>query len=466
MTDPGTWSRPAPSTIVPRSGEHVHLIGIGGAGMRGLARLLLDRGLTVTGSDRDPTSVRGLPSEIRVVDETELAAVRTADLVVYSAAVSEDHPKMRAAAELGIPRVKRASALGALLNDRRLVGIAGTHGKTTVTAMTAIACEAGGLDTTAVVGGRVPAWNGSTRQSAGEVAVVEADEFDRSFLQLDPSLAVVTAVEPEHLECYGSFEVLVDAFVTFASRAHDRDGVLVCADDPMAVRVGQRAGGALSYGFDDAADWRVRVLEVDRSGQTCRLTGPNGDFQFRVGSPGRHNAQNAAAALVSAVRLGASEPALADALAGFTGVERRLQILASDERRVIVDDYAHHPTEVRASIEALRAAYPAYRLFIVFQPHLYSRTQDMADAFAEALADADEAVVLPIYPSRERPIPGVTSNLIAAAAPDRVSEGDMSTVADRLAGGGTEPIVIVFMGAGDITHLAHHAARGLDELGN
>ena len=468
MTEPRTWSAPARATLVPSPGSHVHLVGIGGAGMRGLAILLLDRGLRVTGSDRDPTAVEGLPASIGLDREQDLDSVRTADLVVYSSAVPAAHPKLREASRLDIRAAKRAEVLGALLNDRRLVGIAGTHGKTTVTAMTAIACDAGGVVTTALVGGRVPAWGGFARAGGGDVAVVEADEYDRSFLQLDPSLAVVTAVEPEHLECYGTFEVLVDAYVEFASRAAGRDGVLTCADDRMAGEVGRRTGDSATYGFDPEATWRVEVLEVRPDGQHGRLTGPHGTLEFRLGAPGRHNAQNAAAALAVALQLGADSDDLAAALADFRGVERRLQLLASGPGRVVVDDYAHHPTEVQASIEALRAAYPSHRLVVVFQPHLFSRTRDMASAFAEVLQTADEALVLPIYPSRETPIPGVTSDLIVRAAGERVRAIDPATLERSLDASVGTPTVIAFMGAGDITRLAHRTAGdpGADELGS
>ena len=467
MGEPRTWAEPASATLVPPTGSHVHLIGIGGAGMRGLAILLLDRGLRVTGSDRDPTAVEDLPDGIRLDREQDLDLVRDADLLVFSSAVPAEHPKMREATRLGIARAKRAAVLGALLNERRLVGIAGTHGKTTVTAMTAIACDAGDLAPTALVGGRVPAWSEFARPGGDDLAIVEADEYDRSFLQLDPSLAVITAVEPEHLECYGTFDVLVDAYGEFASRAAGRDGVLACADDPMAVEVAVRAGGSATYGFDRAATWRVEVLETVPDGQTGRLTGPHGALEFRLGSPGRHNAQNAAAALSVALRLGAASDDLTDALAEFRGVERRLQLLESTPHRVIVDDYAHHPTEVRASIEALRAAYPSHRLVVVFQPHLFSRTRDMAADFAEALQEADEALVLPIYPSREAPIPGVTADLIVRAAGERIRATDPAAVARALDIGAGTPTVIAFMGAGDVTHLAHRAAgsRRSDELG-
>lgn len=446
----------------------VHLVGAGGAGMRGLARLLAAEGYRLTGSDRDPSAARALVLEgLEVHAEDDAGPAGAADLVVYSAAVSLDHPALVAARAHGVPTMKRARAMAALLNDRRLAAVAGTHGKTTVTAMLAIAAESAGLAPSALVGGRVPAWKGHARVGQGRLAVVEADEYDRSFLELDPSLAVVTSIEPEHLECYRDLKDLRGAFVEFAARAAGREGILVCADDPGARELADLVEGGAFYGRSPEAEYRVEILARERGVQRCRLIAPRVDFEFEVAVPGEHNAQNACGALSAALMLGASPDRLASSLRAFRGVERRLQQLSDQGGRAIVDDYAHHPTEVRASIAALRAAYPGRRVAVVFQPHLYSRTHALAAEFGSALSEADDALVLPIYPAREKPMAGVTSALIVDRAAPRVREANGDEVLPWLTALDGE-VVVAFMGAGDVTDLAQRAAgtvEGDDALG-
>ncbi len=452
---------------LPPRGAVVHLLGAAGAGMRGLATVLSASGWTLTGSDRDASAARELEAlGVRVRPESDLEAVRRAALVIHSSALPADHPALVAARESGVPVWKRARALGALVNDRRLVAVAGTHGKTTVTAMLSGILETAGRDPLALVGGLVAPWGSNARAGRGPEAIVEADEYDRSFLVLDPSLAIVTSVEPEHLECYGDEEALREAFALFAGRAAARDGLLVCSDDPGALDTGSRVGGARTYGLAPGADYRVEVVDVAAGAQRCRLTGPGVRFGFELGVPGAHNAQNAAAALAAALLLGLEPDQAAAPLAGFHGVSRRLQLLGRRGGVVVVDDYAHHPTEVRASIEALRSAWPGSRVVVVFQPHLYSRTEAMAARFGAALALADLALVLPVYGARERPIPGVDASLVARDAPEhvRVAAADE---AERLTREASGDVVVAFMGAGDVTILARRAAGALvgDALG-
>ena len=456
--------RPASRERLPSPGSTVYLLGIAGAGMSGLAVLFSAEGYRVTGSDANPTpdSRRLSRHGVRLVEEDDLETVRRSDLVVYTSAAAADHPILKTAAAAGIPRLKRARAMGALLNDRRLIGIAGTHGKTTVTAMTASVATAAGLDPTVLVGGRVDAWDGNARIGSG-LAIAEADEYDRSFLELDPSLAVITSVEPEHLECYDGLQHLRDSFREFAMRADGRDGVLACAEGPGVKEALGGVGSPLTYGLDAAADYRVRVLSREGTGQICRLESPDGSFDFRLGAPGDHNAQNAGAALAVGLRLGASVPVLAEALADFSGVNRRLQTLGERAGRLIIDDYAHYPTEVRVSIDAVRKAWPGRSVAVVFQPHLYSRTQRLGPDFAAALAAADDARVLPIYPAREKPIPGVTSALVTEAG-DGVLPIRRDEVPDWIEGLSPDSVV-VFMGAGDVTRLAHEVAEGREANG-
>ncbi len=423
--------------------------------MRGLAVLLSDAGWEVSGCD---ASADAEAPEIeraggRLEAGHDPAHVEGADLVVRSSAVPEDHPEVEAARSAGATVLRRARALGALLNDRELAAVSGTHGKTTVTAMAALAASAAGLDPTGVVGGVVPAWEGHAVAGDGP-AVAEADEYDGSFLELDPRLALVTAVEPEHLESYGGREALEEAFRVFAGRAVGRSGVLVCADDPGARAVGDAVGEARSYGLSATAAYRIRRT----TGDQVRLEAPEGAVETALPAPGDHNLQNAAGGLALALRLGADPAGLEDALAGFVGVERRMQELADEAGTAVVDDYAHHPTEVRAALAAARRAYPDRRLVAVFQPHLYTRTRRFATEFAEALEGADRAIVLPIYPSREEPIPGVDAEMVTDAGTglDRV---DADEALERVRSAAREgPTVVLFLGAGDVTRLAHRAA--------
>lgn len=453
---------------LPPPGAHVHLIGVAGAGMRGLGVLLLDAGYRLSGCDRAGAAALDELTERGAVLSAGHAAshVEGADLVIFSSAVPADHPELRAAAEDGVLVMKRARALAALLNERRLAAVSGTHGKTTITALAGLACSAAGLDPIVAVGGRVAGWHGYARPGAGEVAVVEADEYDRSFLDLDPSLLLISSVEPEHLDTYGTLEELERAYLVLAERARPRDGVLYCADDAGARRIGGSVGGT-SYGLAADADCRVEVLAREGGRQRCRLRLAAGGWDFDLEIPGEHNAQNAAGALAMALRLASASSgsaelleagALASAFEGFRGVDRRLQLLADTAGVALFDDYAHHPTEVAASLTAVRRAFPERRLVAVFQPHLYSRTRAFADEFGEALGAADEALVLPIYPAREDPLPGVTSRLIADASGGGVRLASKEEALE-LALAARGPIALVFMGAGDVTELAHQAVR-------
>ncbi len=463
---------------LPTAGASIHLVGIAGAGMRGLAVLLSEAGYRVSGCDR--SGADGLTElvarGIGLADAHDPGHVEGADLLIHTSAVAADHPELRAAARSGVPVLKRSRALAALLNERRLAAIAGTHGKTSITALAGLACEAGGLDPVVAVGGRVGLWGGFARPGDGQVAVAEADEYDRSFLQLDPSLVLISSVEPEHLDTYGSAKDLARAFRQLAERAEGRDGLLYCVDDKGARRIGEAVGG-VGYGFAEQADYRVEILGGEACRQRCRLSTPGGDMEFDLELPGRHNAQNAAGALAVALRLAGpvgtgaglpgvppsheaallASPALSSAFVGFRGVDRRLELLTDRDGIAVLDDYAHHPTEIEASISAIRSAYPDRRLLAVFQPHLYTRTRAFAAEFAASLSEADEALVLPIYPAREDPIPGVDSGMIVRAARGAVRQATADE-ALAVARGVRSPAVLLFMGAGDVTALARRAA--------
>lgn len=455
-------------------GSTIHFMGIGGAGMAGLALLMEARGATVTGCDREASETtaelegRGFSVEVG----HRASHVESADALVYTAAVPADHPELEAARARGIPAVKRSQALADLVNTGSLVAVAGTHGKTTTCALAALALERAGLDPTALVGGRVPLWRGNARIGDGATYVVEADEYDRSFLALRPKVAVVTSVEAEHVDTYASFKELEEAFDEFVDRVPEDGRLVACVDDAGARRRLERAGErGLAYGTSEAAELRSDSIAYRENGTTfsARWRGVElGDFELGLG--GRHNVLNALAALGVMVALGLEPQAAAPALASFTGVERRFQVLGTAGGITVVDDYAHHPTEVTATLEAARQLFGDRRLVAAFQPHLYTRTRAFADEFGRALAGADVAYVTGIYPAREEPIPGVSAELVVAAAREAMGADRVVHVAELEDLGGALAAelgpgdVLLTLGAGDITRIAHAVLAVLAEL--
>jgi UDP-N-acetylmuramate--alanine ligase len=449
----------------PSDKRTVHFMGIGGAGMSALALIARRRGVAVSGCDMDPSGAADLSalgvSVSQGHDGTHLAGARA---VVVTAAVPSGHPELQRARELGLPIVPRKVALAELIQGARAVGISGTHGKTTTTVMTTEALTAAGLDPTGIAGGRVSSWGGNARVAGDQLFVVEADEFDQAFLTLYPTVAVVNNVEPDHLECYGSMEALENAFVEFAGRAQV---AIASSDDAGARKVAQRIGKtARTFGLAD--DAHIKITDViQRADRTeARIRWPDGrTVDLRLQVPGLHNLRNAVAALGVADALGASLERAAAALADFTGVGRRFERLGEFSGVAVVDDYAHHPSELVATLSAARQAFPGRRLVAVFQPHLYSRTAAHGQAMGEALAAADLVFVTEIYPAREQPIAGVSGRQVADAAeragadacfePTRADVG--KTVYRALKAGD----VVLTLGAGDITRVAPELVRWL-----
>ncbi len=439
----------------------VHFVGIAGAGMSALAELLARRGVAIQGTDANPGGAPDLARYGITVREHDAGMVAEARALVYSSAIPATHPEMAAARAAGIPVVRRAEALADAVSGGTLVGIAGTHGKTTTTVMTTEALASAGVDPTGVVGGRVGLWGGNLRMG-GTTYVVEADEYDRSFLALSPEVAVVLNVEADHLDIYRDLDDITRAFEMYLSPAR---ALVRCADDAgaMALRVASSreiiaysatAPGTAPSAY--AADARLvadaLVLDAAGSRFTVRFDGDAlGDVQLAV--PGVHNVRNALAAIGSGLALGATVPAMAPGLAAFRGVERRFQRLGNARGIEVVDDYAHHPTEVDATIAAARHAFPNRRLVLLFQPHLYSRTRDLQAEFARALGAADVLMLCDIYGAREQPEPGVTSALIG----DRVATGVLRWSGPRAEAAAAaygmvrEGDVVLTMGAGDIT---------------
>src|ERR1051325_2366903 len=401
--------------FLPSDRRLLHFVGIGGAGMSALALIALRRGIPVTGSDTDISGAGDLVAAGAKVFAGHAAdQVGDARAVVASAAIAPGQAEVAAARARGIPVVPRKEALAGLIGEARCVGIAGTHGKTTTTVMATEAVLAAGFSVTGIAGGRVAAWGGNARIGGDDLYVVEADEYDQAFLTLTPTIAVVNNVESDHLECYGSLEALEGAFVTFAGRAAR---ALVGNDSPGADRVAGRLSSERTWRFGPGApDLGIGAIETAPGETRAQVTLPGRRaVPLRLQVPGVHNLRNATAALGVVVALGGDpEPAL-EALAAFRGVGRRFDRQGEFRGIAIVDDYAHHPTELRATLAAARQAYPGRRLVGAFPPHLYSRTAEHGDAMGEALAAADLAVVTDVYGAREAPISGITGELVAVS---------------------------------------------------
>jgi UDP-N-acetylmuramate--alanine ligase len=442
----------------PADTRPIHFVGIAGAGMSALAELFALRGVHVTGCDTHPENAPDLALRgIAVESGHSPGHVTSARALVVTSAMPKDHPELARARELGLPVVRRAEALGEATAGATLICVAGTHGKSTTTVMTTEAFAAGGLDPTGYVGARVTSWGGNLRPGSAERFVVEADEYDRSFLALSPTMAVVTNLEADHLDIYADLADLRRTFTQFVRRARY---VVLCADDEGANTLPTPASAeVIRYGLT-SPDARLRADNLRRAGLGTAFSvvydgEALGDVEIAV--PGEHNVRNALAALAAGLAFGLEVPAMAPGLAAFRGVERRFQLLGEVDGALVVDDYAHHPTEVRATIEAARGAAPERRLVVAFQPHLFSRTRDFAREFAEALLLADAVYLADIYPAREQPMAGVTSDLIGAIMAERgrppVWRGEVGALAPALVNQLMPGDLVVTMGAGDVTRV-------------
>ena len=434
----------------------IHFVGIAGAGMSALAELFVLRGATVTGCDAHAANAEYLRARgVDVREGHDPAHVKNARALVVTSAMRKDHPEIEAARALGLPVIRRAEALGEATRDTTLVGIAGTHGKSTTTVLATEALAAAGLDPTGYVGARVASWGGNVRPGSNARFVVEADEYDRSFLALSPTVAVVTNLEADHLDIYTDLD---DLRRTFAQYIRGARYIVLCADDVEANQLPTPPSAeVIRYGLT-SPDARLVARDLRRAGLGTSFTvvfddEVLGDVSLAI--PGEHNVRNALGAIAAGLALGATVPAMAPGIAAFRGVERRFQLLGEVNDVMVVDDYAHHPTEVRASVQAARAAAPERRLVVAFQPHLYSRTRDFAREFAEALSASDVVCLLDIYPAREQPIEGVSSALIADAmftmGRPAVWRGSRDALAAGLAGLVHAGDLVLTMGAGDVT---------------
>ncbi|MDN3292493.1 UDP-N-acetylmuramate--L-alanine ligase [Streptomyces ficellus] len=449
---------------IPAAMARPHFIGIGGAGMSGIAKILAQRGARVAGSDaresETAASLRALGATVHIGHAAAHLADDTTSVVV-SSAIRADNPELARATELGIPVVHRSDALAALMTGLRAIAVAGTHGKTTTTSMLAVALTELGLDPSYAIGGDLAGPGTNALHGDGEIFVAEADESDRSFQKYDPEVAIVLNVELDHHANYASMDEIYQSFEAFVAKIRP-GGTLVVGEHAGARELARRVVGREDLHIirvGESADSDARITAIVPKGMTSEVTVAldGTEHTFTVSVPGRHYAHNAAAALAAGARVGIDPAALAKALTAYTGVGRRLQLKGEAAGVQVIDSYAHHPTEMTADLEAMRAAADSSRLLVVFQPHLFSRTQELGKEMGQALALADASVVLDIYPAREDPIPGVTSRLITdaarAAGADVTAVSDKDTVPDVVAGMAKPGDLVLTMGAGDVTDL-------------
>lgn len=441
-------------TIAPlESLGRVHFIGIGGVGMSAVARIMVARGVPVSGTDaKDLPVMHDLSSAgARIAVGYDAGNLGDAQTIVAGSAIRADNPELSAARDAGLPVLHRSEALAATMASHRVVTIAGTHGKSTTTSMVAVLLKEAGLDPSFAIGANVPALGVNAAHGSSDIFVAEADESDGSFLNYRPLIAVVTNVEADHLDHYGTAEAVFASFDNFAALLPSEGVLLACADDAGARALAERTASkgttrVLTYGTTHDAD--ILLHDGGPGDVSVVVDGSRHTLDLKV--PGRHNALNAAAAFAVALELGVAPEAAAAALGHFTGASRRFELKGQGRGVRVYDDYAHHPTEVRAALSAARSVAAGNKVHVLFQPHLFSRTREFAAEFAAALEAADTALVLDIYPAREDPIPGVSSALIA----DQLSNGRLiaadEAVASVVAAAGEGDIVLT-VGAGDVT---------------
>jgi len=452
--------------------QHAHFIGIGGIGMSGIAEILLNLGVEVSGSDlrRGAVTDRLASLGATIYEGHDASNVGDATVVVTSSAVSPLNPEVLEAHARKIPVIQRAEMLAELMRLKYGIAIAGMHGKTTTTSMVASVLAAGGLDPTVVVGGRVDALGSNARLGTTQYLVAEADESDRSFLKLSPILAVVTNLDREHMDCYRDMADVERAFLDFMDKVPFYGAVTACVDNALLKAILPRARRRVfTYGVAEEADYRVEFLDA-APGRFVRFVvhtekGPLGPFELHV--PGRHNVLNATAAVAIACQLGVSEDKIAEGLSHFRGVDRRFQLRGVMRGVTVVDDYGHHPTEIRATLAAAREC--GYkRVHVVFQPHRYTRTLDLLDQFAGAFTDADTVAVLPIYAASEEPIPGVTAEALQARIEGPLTQfvPDFAVAVALVAAQASEGDLILTLGAGNVSQLAPLILSALEAEGS
>jgi UDP-N-acetylmuramate--alanine ligase len=456
--------------------QHIHFVGIGGSGMSGIAEILINLGYRVTGSDarRGETTERLERLGAKVYAGHDASHVEGAHVVVYSSAVSRDNVEVQAARQHGIPVIPRAEMLAELMRLKYGIAVAGTHGKTTTTSMIGAVLAEGRLDPTIVVGGRVQSFGANARLGQGEFLVAEADESDGSFLKLQPTIAVITTIDAEHLDHWGSLDAICDGFCAFANKVPFYGSVVLCLDQPniqsLIPRIEKRV---VTYGLESGADLVARHLHL--AGMTSRFDVSRrgtwlGECTLQI--PGRHNVLNALAAIGVGLDLEIPFVTIQRALAGFTGVQRRFQVRGAAGGVTVVDDYGHHPAEIRATLAAAKAGFDR-RVVTVFQPHRYTRTRFLRQEFLTAFNEADVVLVMDIYPAGEMPIPGVSAADLADGIRAHGHRdvtyvgGDKARVLEHLVQITRPGDLVLTQGAGDVSQLGPEllARLGADSRG-
>ena len=441
--------------------NHIHMVGIGGIGMSGMAEILLHRGYKVSGSDQSESETTDRLKELgaTIYVGHDAVNVADADVVVYTSAVKAiENVETREAIAQQIPVIKRSEMLAELMRMKYGIGIAGTHGKTTTTSMTGHVIQDGQFDPTIIVGGRVHSFDKTNAVvGKGDIIIVEADEYDRTFLKLTPNIAVITNIEAEHLDIYSDIDDVKHAFTEFANKVPFYGAVIVCLDDPEVRSIlPDIERRVITYGYNPQA--MIRAVKVSHETFTSTFTVVSDEKSYgtiKLMAPGDHNVKNALAAIAVGLELGIPFENIKSGLERFEGVFRRFQIKYNSEKLIVIDDYAHHPTEVQATIQAARNGWPDRRLIAVFQPHLYSRTQQMYKEFGLSFFNAEVLIITNIYPSREKPIEGVTGKLIADTAKNYGHKDvhyleDKALLPDKLQSILQDGDIVISMGAGDI----------------
>ena len=464
---------------VPEMGrvQRIHFLGIGGAGMSGIAEVLVNQGYEISGSDlvRSAATARLESLGATVFEGHAREQIDGADVVVVSSAVGEDNPELAAAHQERVPVVARAEMLGELLRYRHGIAIAGTHGKTTTTSLLVAIYQAAGRDPTFVVGGLLESAGTHARLGGSRTIIVEADESDASFLYLQPMVAVVTNIDRDHMATYGhDFERLKSTFVEFVHRLPFYGTAILCADDPVVSSLLPGLSRPMvTYGFAGDADYRATDVEADGRSWRFRAHRPagRGVLDVELAVPGRHNVLNALAALAVAAEEGIDDGAVLRGLAGFSGVGRRFQVFedihVGGVDVTLVDDYGHHPTEVRAVLETVRRVWPGRRLVMTYQPHRYSRTRDLFDAFVDVLSEVDELVLVEVYSAGEAPIPGADGRALCCGIRNRsgvvpLFAADPAEALKRLGSVVRDGDILLVQGAGNVSQVSNRL-RGVDD---
>lgn len=439
--------------------KKVHFVGIGGIGMSAIAEILVSQGFEVSGSDKSLSEVTDRLEKIgiKIYEGHSSENLKDVDVLVYSSAVHLDNPEVKAAIDKKIPVIKRAEMLAETMRMKYGIGIAGTHGKTTTTSMVGLTLTDGGIDPTIIVGGKLSGLGGTNaRLGNGEFIVVEADEFDRTFLKLTPVIAAITTLESEHLDTYKDLDDIKSAFIEFANKVPFYGFITLCLDEPALQDIIPYINKKIiTYGFTTQADVRATEIVAEGFKTTYKVKYSNQDLgEITLKIPGRHNVLNSLVAVIIAKELGIDFNIIKHALESFSGVYRRFEV-KYDKELLIIDDYAHHPTEVGATLKGIRDGWKNRRLVVVFQPHLYSRTRDFYQEFARAFLNSDVFICTDIYPARELPIEGITGELVAETT-KKFGHKNVHYVADKknipslLKEIKKDGDIIVTMGAGDI----------------